>query len=269
MVAVIAVFGPTASGKTAVAEAVADRLGTEVVSCDAHAGLPRAADPDEPADAADRLVGIRALDEEMSVGAYATLAHARSTSSSNARGRAVVVRRHRALSACGARRPRRPAAAAAGVRERDLSRGRARPGGGPRRLAELDPRAAAAVHPNDRRRVVRALELAEAGASLVPEDDRLWASATRHETSIVGLEVPRDELERRIVARTDAMFDQGWSTEVQRSARAARVANGGEGLGLRRDRDAARGRGARAHHRPHPPLRRVPAEVDAADPGPR
>ena len=43
MVAVIAVFGPTASGKTAVAEAIADRLGTEVVSCDAlqvYRGLP-------------------------------------------------------------------------------------------------------------------------------------------------------------------------------------------------------------------------------------
>ena len=43
MVAVIAVFGPTASGKTAVAETIADRLGTDVVSCDAlqvYRGLP-------------------------------------------------------------------------------------------------------------------------------------------------------------------------------------------------------------------------------------
>ena len=42
-VAVIAIFGPTASGKTAVAEALASRLGTEVVSCDAlqvYRGLP-------------------------------------------------------------------------------------------------------------------------------------------------------------------------------------------------------------------------------------
>ena len=73
----------------------------------------------------------------------------------------------------------------------------------------LDPRAAEAVHANDQRRLVRALELAETGASLVPDDDRLWASATRHPTVIVGLEVPPDELERRIVARTEAMFEQG------------------------------------------------------------
>ena len=76
MVAVIAVFGPTASGKTAVAEEVADRLGTEVVSCDAmqvYRGLPILTNqPSRPT----ALVGIRDLSEEMSVGAYATLAHA-------------------------------------------------------------------------------------------------------------------------------------------------------------------------------------------------
>ena len=76
MVAVIAVFGPTASGKTAVAEEVADRLGSEVVSCDAmqvYRGLPILTNqPSRPT----ALVGIRELSEEMSVGAYATLAHA-------------------------------------------------------------------------------------------------------------------------------------------------------------------------------------------------
>ena len=59
MVAVIAVFGPTASGKTAVAEEVADRLGTEVVSCDAmqvYRGLPILTNqPSRPT----ALVGIR------------------------------------------------------------------------------------------------------------------------------------------------------------------------------------------------------------------
>ena len=76
MVAVIAGFGPTASGKTAVAEEVADQVGTEVVSCDAmqvYRGLPILTNqPGRPT----ALVGIRDLSEEMSVGAYATLAHA-------------------------------------------------------------------------------------------------------------------------------------------------------------------------------------------------
>jgi tRNA dimethylallyltransferase len=71
------------------------------------------------------------------------------------------------------------------------------------------------VHPNDRRRVVRALELAEAGASLA--GDRLWAGDTRRPTTIVGLDVPKNVLERRIVERTHAMFEAGVEDEVRRA----------------------------------------------------
>src|SRR2546428_287972 len=90
-------------------------------------------------------------------------------------------------------------------------------GGGRARdlLAERDPAAAASVHPNDRRRVVRALELAEAGASLAPARDALWTEETRHATLIVGLDVPRDELDRRIEERTRAMFERGVAEEVR------------------------------------------------------
>src|SRR5206468_4218205 len=84
-------------------------------------------------------------------------------------------------------------------------------------LADRDPAAAARVHPNDRRRVVRALELAEAGASLAPARDRLWAEETRHPTLVVGLDVPKDALERRIAERTRAMFDAGVQDEVRRA----------------------------------------------------
>ena len=52
---------------------------------------------------------------------------------------------------------------------------------------ERDPGAAAAVHPNDRRRVVRALELAELGASLAPAQDELWSPRPRHPTAVFGL----------------------------------------------------------------------------------
>jgi tRNA dimethylallyltransferase len=82
-------------------------------------------------------------------------------------------------------------------------------------LADLDPEAAAAVHPNDRRRVVRALELAEVGHSL--HGDRLWAGDTRQPTTIVGLEVPPEEIERRIVRRTRAMFEAGVEEEVRQA----------------------------------------------------
>ena len=72
---VVAVFGPTASGKSAVAVELAERIGGEIVSCDAmqlYRGLPILTNqPSTPT----RLVGIRALGEEMSVGAFAELAH--------------------------------------------------------------------------------------------------------------------------------------------------------------------------------------------------
>jgi tRNA dimethylallyltransferase len=73
------------------------------------------------------------------------------------------------------------------------------------------------VHPNDRRRVVRALELAEAGSSLRPRSDRLWSGETRHPTLIFGLEVPREEIVRRIEERTRAMFARGVEEEVRQA----------------------------------------------------
>ena len=87
---VVAVFGPTASGKSAVAEAVAERLGTDVVSADAmqvYRGLPILANhPSRPT----RLVGIRGLDEEMSLGTFAEVAHAEIDALVTERGSAVV-----------------------------------------------------------------------------------------------------------------------------------------------------------------------------------
>ena len=71
---VIAIFGPTASGKSAVAAAVAARIGAELVSADAmqvYRDLPILTNQ-SPA----RLVGIWPLDHEASVGEYARLAHA-------------------------------------------------------------------------------------------------------------------------------------------------------------------------------------------------
>ena len=71
------------------------------------------------------------------------------------------------------------------------------------------------MHPNDRRRVVRALELAEAGSSLA--GDALWSGDTRRPTLVFGLEVPDDVLEQRIRERADAMLERG----VVEEARAA------------------------------------------------
>ena len=271
MVAVIAVFGPTASGKTAVAEAVADRLGSEVVSCDAMQVYRGPADPDQPAEPADRArrdPRPRRGDVGRRVRHARPCGDRRARRTHRHRGRQ---RRNGALPPRSARRPRRAAAARRGsagahraprssairlaAHERLAAPRSARGRGGPRERPAA-PRA-------------RARARRDAGASLVPDDDRLWASTTRHPTLIVGLEVPADELERRIVARTEAMFEQGVVAEVQAALARGRVAHGSEDARPRRDRDAARGRGARAHRHPHPSLRRLPAEVDAPDPGPR
>ena len=82
---------------------------------------------------------------------------------------------------------------------------------------ERDPEAAARVHANDRRRVVRALELSEAGASLAPSEGRLWSEEMRHPTLVVGLEVPKDVLDGRIATRTKQMFESGVEEEVRRA----------------------------------------------------
>jgi tRNA dimethylallyltransferase len=230
---VIAIFGPTASGKSAVAEAVADRLGTEVVSADAmqvYRGLPILTNqPSRPT----RLVAIRALDEEMSVGAFASLAHREIDDLVATRGAAVVsggtgLYLRAALADLGV--PPRVDPRARDRTEREVAADRA---AAHARLAGLDPAAAAAVHPNDRRRLVRALELAEAGGSLVADQERLWSEATRRPTLIVGLEVSADELLRRIRERTESMFSNGVVDEVRSALRADLSRTAEKTLGFR------------------------------------
>jgi len=212
---VVAVFGPTASGKSAVAESVAERLATAVVSADAmqvYRGLPILTNqPSTPT----RLVGIRALDEEMSLGAFAELAHREIDVLVQDRGAAVVcggtgLYLRAALADLNVPPAVDPEVRARVGREVDDDRAAAH-----RRLAELDPAAAGAVHPHDRKRLVRALELADEGTSLVANQHRLWDGETRRPTLIVGLDVTPDVLERRIRERAEAMFARGVVDEVR------------------------------------------------------
>jgi tRNA dimethylallyltransferase len=165
-----------------------------------------------------RLVGIWPLDHDASVGEYAPLAHA-AIDEILAAGRTPVVVGGTGLYLRAALADLSlPPAPEPGARERwgrfYVAAGAA---AAHSRLEAVDPAAAAAVHANDRRRVVRALELAEAGASLAPAEDRLWTQETRHPTLVVGLDVPKDVLERRIAARTRRMFDEGVQEEVRRA----------------------------------------------------
>ena len=215
---VLALFGPTASGKTAVAHALAERIPAELVSADAmqvYRGLPILTNQSsEPT----RLVGIWELQHESSVGEYQALAHAAIDELLGAGKTPVVVGGTGLYLRAALAELEIPPAPEPGRRERwehtyDAIGGDAAHA----LLAEQDPGAAAAVHPNDRRRVVRALELAEAGASLRPRDDRLWSGALRRDTVIFGLEVPKEVLERRVIERTRAMFERGVEDEVRRA----------------------------------------------------
>jgi tRNA dimethylallyltransferase len=79
---------------------------------------------------------------------------------------------------------------------------------------------------------VRALELAEAGASLVPSREQLFEGAWRHPTLVVGLEVPKPELDRRIAERTRRMFERGVEDEVRAALAAVPSATAEKIIGL-------------------------------------
>jgi tRNA dimethylallyltransferase len=230
---VIGVFGPTASGKSDVAAAVADLIPAEVVSADAmqvYDGLPiltnRSPHP-------ERLVGIWPLSHTASVGEYAPLAHA-AIDEIVAAGRTPVVVGGTGLyfRAALADLDLAPAPEP-GARERwERLYDEAGPSATHARLADLDEKAAAQVHPNDRRRVVRALELAEAGTSLVPRRRNLFGGDSRHPTLVVGLAVEKAELERRIAERTRRMFAEGVEHEVSEALAGELSATAKKVLGL-------------------------------------
>lgn len=231
---VVAIFGPTASGKTAVAEAVADRLGGAVVSADsmqAYDGLPiLTAQPARPT----RLVGIWPLPHEGSVAEYAELAHAE-IDGLLAEGRTPVVCGGTGLYLRAALVDLAlPPAPSPELRARfeqlydRLGAERAHAV-----LVERDPEAAGRIHANDRRRVVRALELTELGSSLEPADNRLWSQEFRHPTIVFGLEVPRDVLSERIAERARTMFEAGVVAETRKALAGEISSTAVHALGLR------------------------------------
>jgi tRNA dimethylallyltransferase len=227
--ALLAIFGPTASGKTGVAVALADILRERgedpvAVNCDAiqvYRGLETlsgAAGPGERSRLEHRLLSFLDPAEEFSAGRYAELAHAEIDSLLEAGRLPIVVGGtglylRAALSELELRPP--VAAQTRAEVEREIEER------GPQALhAELDPRIAIGVHPNDRKRIARWTELARMGIEAPASSERLWTEELRHPTLLVGLSLDRAELDRRIGERVEAMAAAG-AAEEARAATAA------------------------------------------------
>ncbi|MBL8696129.1 MAG: tRNA (adenosine(37)-N6)-dimethylallyltransferase MiaA [Planctomycetes bacterium] len=83
-------------------------------------------------------------------------------------------------------------------------------------LLRVDPAAAARIHPRDRKRIVRALEVFAQTGERISDLQRQWTLSHGFPRVLVGLSVPRDELHRRIAARVDHMLSAGALEEVRR-----------------------------------------------------
>ena len=222
-----AIVGPTASGKTALAIEVALRAGAEVVSVDSmqvyrgmdvgtakpgpdvlsrvrHHLLDRA-DPSERYDARRYLADVRvALDDIATRGARALFA--------GGTGFYLKALTHGLFDGPPADLELR----------RELTR-RAKEIGSRALHDELDgidPEAAARIHPNDERRVVRALEVWRQTGRRLSDWQREWrdeaqAATAGRERRLIGLELAVEDLDARIVERTREMLRDGWAEEAR------------------------------------------------------
>ena len=225
----IAIFGPTGVGKTAVAIEIAERLrerGEDPVAISADAlqvyrgleVLTGAATPDEQERLEHRLLSFVPIKDTFSAGQFAALAHDEIDTALADGRRPIVVGGtglylQAALTDLKLRPPPPP-----GVRERILAELEKRgPAALHARLAERAPAAAAAVDPGDRTRIVRALELLEIGEEPAPvgDESRLWTAELRKPTLLCGLTMERERLYERIDARVDAMLAAGAVEEVR------------------------------------------------------
>ncbi|HEU4532836.1 MAG TPA: tRNA (adenosine(37)-N6)-dimethylallyltransferase MiaA [Polyangiaceae bacterium] len=220
---VLAVVGPTASGKTRLAVALAEAFGGEIVGADsvqiyrrfdAGSGKPTA---DERARVPHHLVDVADAREPFDAARFAALAE-EAIAGVRARGKVPIV--------CGGTflwvkallfglAEGAPSSPELRARHLELAEreGRAALHG---RLREVDPASAERLAPNDFVRVSRALEVFElTGRRLSELQAAHGFRAPRHRARLLGVGWERDALDARVRARTQAFLAAGWVEEVR------------------------------------------------------
>lgn len=220
----IAIFGPTAVGKTEVAVEVAEILrargqhpvGVSADAIQVYEGLDTLSAQPSPAQLErleHRLISFVPVDREFSVGEFAAVAHEEIDVLVESGNRPIVVGGaglylRAALTDLDLKPPAPPA-----LREeieRDLAEV------GSQRLHDrLGPASAAAVHPNDRKRIVRALELERMGEAPYRDAEQLWSESLRRPAVLFGVVMERDAIADRIRERADRMLGREALSEVE------------------------------------------------------
>lgn len=224
---VVCVVGPTASGKSLVADLVAERLGSSVVSVDAmqvYRGMDVGTAKTSVAERRAPLLMVDVADPLENYSAQRFQAAARACVDELLEAGTVPV-------LCGGTGLYLDAV----IDEMDFPSGEV--GGEGRRayerllaergadalhalLAERDPESAALIHPHNSRRVVRALELLDEGESYARKHEGLRAHVPHYDATIWGLTMARERLYERIDARVDEMVAAGLVDEVRGLAEA-------------------------------------------------
>ena len=216
--------GPTASGKTALSLALAEKLDAEIVALDSMT-LYRGMDiGTAKASLAERfqvrhhLIDVLDPHDEFSLAEYLVAAEACCREIID-RGRTPLFVGGSGLYLRGVLRGVFQGPEADWTLRRQLEEQAASEGSESlhRELAQVDPLAASRLHPNDLRRIIRAIEVYRlTGRPLSAQQDQHPKSLTERTPHVYWLSPPRDWLYARINARVEQMFEKGLLAEVQR-----------------------------------------------------
>lgn len=220
----VAIVGPTASGKSALAVRLAQRLGGEVVSCDSTAvyrGFDIGTDKPPPAQRGGvphHLIDVAAPTERYSAARYVRDAAAAVRGITRA-GRIPVLAGGSGLYYRALTRGLFPGPGRDDALRARLERVAARRGDAwlHRMVARFDPESAARIQPRDRKRVIRALEVYFlTGRPLTAHFAATRPPLAEYELVPFALRLPVEDTARRVARRVDCQFESGLLDEVRR-----------------------------------------------------